>query len=461
MKKDIVIKNISKVLIIVSFIVLAIIVAGKHEPWSDEAQSFLLARDNTIGEMFKYIKYEGTPGLWIFIIKIFILLGGTYETFWILPIFFSVIGLIIFEFKVKCPWYIKVIFPFTYFIFYQYSIVARSYCLVFPALMAIAWIYNKRFEKPILYSIILLFLMNISAHTLVIAGSLFLIFIIDANKDKKLKDKKVIIATILIFIELLLTFLYAVPASDCPNNGNGGANLLHVFSEATLGSNFNILLEFIISVAVLMISIYETDNAKDYQVIEFILLFFPVTLIFLIVIYQGWHIGIIWLLLFTYFIITDKINTRKLVKILVLLICITQIYWTISSVIYDYNNKYSASRDVATFLKENNYEEKTIYGLGYSVTGINPYFEYNLWENRNTSKSFMLWSKNRDYMTNKELIEGKADIYVVSTFYLHLYDDVIEEIENQEYEKYEFYGHTYIKTAIYEPEGYIVYIKKD
>ena len=461
MKKNIVIKNIAKVLIIVSFIVLAIIVAGKHEPWSDEAQSFLLARDNTIGEMFKYIKYEGTPGLWIFIIKIFILLGGTYETFWTLPILFSVIGLIIFEFKVKCPWYIKLIFPFTYFIFYQYSIIARSYCLVFPALMAVAWIYNKRFEKPILYSIILLFLMNISAHTLVIAGSLFLIFIIDADKDKKLKDKKVIIAIILIFIELLITFLYAVPASDCPNNGNGGANLLHVISEATLGSNYNIILEFIISAIVLIISIYETDKAKDHQAIEFILLIFPVTMIFLIIIYQGWHIGILWILLFTYFIITDKINTKKAVKILVLLICITQFYWTISSIIYDYNNKYSASRDVAAFLKENNYEEKTIYGLNYSVTAINPYFEYNLWENKNTSKSFEIWSINKQYMTHEELIEGKADIYVVSKFRSHWFGDVIEELENQEYEKYEFDGHTYIKNAIYEPEGYIVYIKKD
>ena len=58
--------------------------------------------------------------------QIFLSLGGTYQTFYILPIILSTIGLILFEYKIKVPWYIKIIFPFTYFIFYQYTIVARS-----------------------------------------------------------------------------------------------------------------------------------------------------------------------------------------------------------------------------------------------------------------------------------------------------------------------------------------------
>lgn len=56
------------------FIVLSLVIANFHEHWSDEAQSFLLARDNNFSEIFYYIKYEGTPALWVIIIKIFILL---------------------------------------------------------------------------------------------------------------------------------------------------------------------------------------------------------------------------------------------------------------------------------------------------------------------------------------------------------------------------------------------------
>lgn len=459
MIKNLKVRNAIKLIIIILFIILSVVIANEHEPWSDEAQSFLLARDNTIVEIFKYIKYEGSPGLWIFIVKVFILLGGTYETFWILPIFFSTIGLIIFEFKIECPWYIKVLFPFTYFMFYQYSIVIRSYCLVFPALMGVAWIYNKRFKKPFKYALILLVLMNISVHTLTIAGSLYLIFLLDIYKEKKLKDKKIIVACILIFLELFATFLYALPANDCPNNGNGGANLVHVISESTMGSNYNIILELIISIIVLFISIYEKDKEKNYQIIEFIILICPMTLILLFVTYQVWHAGILWMLLFTYYIITDKINEKKAIKVLLVIICITQIYWSISSAIYDYRSSYSASQEVAEFLKENDYEEKTIYGLNYSVTAINPYFEYNLFENKNTPKAFELWSINKNYMSNEELIEGKADIYVISKFRSYWYQDVIRALEIQGYAAYKFNGYTYVKDSIYESEGYTVYIK--
>ena len=40
-------KRIYKILVIVLFIVIAIFVAKTHEHWSDEAQSFLIARDNS------------------------------------------------------------------------------------------------------------------------------------------------------------------------------------------------------------------------------------------------------------------------------------------------------------------------------------------------------------------------------------------------------------------------------
>lgn len=63
-----------KIGIIIVFMVLSLALAKFHEHWSDEAQSFLLARDNSFAEIFHYIKYEGTPALWVIVVKIFILL---------------------------------------------------------------------------------------------------------------------------------------------------------------------------------------------------------------------------------------------------------------------------------------------------------------------------------------------------------------------------------------------------
>lgn len=451
-------KFIGKILIVVLFVIATTFIAIKHEHWSDEAQSFLLARDNSLFELFHYMKYEGTPPLWVLVLKLFIFLGGTYETLFILPILFSTIGLIIFEFKIKAPWYIKTLLPFTYFIFYQYSIVARSYCMIFPILMLVAAIYEKRLEKPILYSIILFFLMNISLHTLIISGSLYLIFLINIFQNKKFKEKKIIIACILIFMELLLACICTLPAEDCTFSPNPGKKIQHIILEATVGSNLEPLAEIII--AILIAGVF-TFTLKKQQIINSFILIVPVMSVLIFITYQGWHIGIIWLILLTIFIINNSINRNIAVKILVTIICLTQIYWSINSANYDINNNYSAAEDVAKYLKENDYEEKLIYGFGYSITAIQPYFDYNIFENRNTDKAFYLWFKNDEEKDLQKLISAEADIYIVSEFYAGLFGDMTRTLLDKGYERKPFEGDTYMKNRIYEAEGYIIYIKGD
>jgi len=40
-------------------------IAYHHEPWGDEAQAWLIARDSSLDDIFfKRLHYEGTPGLW-------------------------------------------------------------------------------------------------------------------------------------------------------------------------------------------------------------------------------------------------------------------------------------------------------------------------------------------------------------------------------------------------------------
>ena len=445
--------------ITIVFAMLCLVISGFHEHWSDEAQSFLLARDNSFSEIFHYIKYEGTPALWVIIIKIFILLGGTYETYYLLPIIFSTIGVAIFEFKIKAPWYIKLLLPFTYFILYQYSIVARSYCLVFPFLMIIASMYHKRLEKPILYSFILLLFMNVSLHTLILSGSLYLLFLIDLFRNKKLKEKKNIIASIIIFLGLLITMLYAMPYEDCGYTPKSSEPVWHTISEATIGSNQSDIVEIIISlIIVITISFVIIKNRSKENFMILAIFLIPVIAVLSIVTYQPWHVGIIFLSLLTYFIITGMLDKEKIIQYLFIIIFAVQIYWSANSILYDMNNLYSSSEIVADFLKEN-CEGSTIYGLGYSTTAIEPYFDHNIFANRNTNKAFNLWSKNNGYYTNEEMLKNKADVYVLSTFYILYYDDIIKALNDEGYTKYMINGYTYSKDHKYEIEGYIIYTK--
>ena len=323
--------------------------------------------------------------------------------------------------------------------------------------MIISGIYEKRLERPILYSIILFIFMNISLHTLMLAGSLHVLFLIDVFRNDSIS--KHIIASVLIFTGLLVTILYIMPKGDCSTNINGGTSIFHIISDATIGNYSNSVLEILIAViigGVLVISL--KDNVEN--IIKLIIFILPVSLILMNITYLVWHVGVIFLALFTYVIITRMID-KKVIRYLFLIIMVVQIYWTGCSINYDINNKYSASKEVARFIKQNNYQEKTIYGLGYSVTSIQPYFETNIFDNRNTDKSFYFWKKDKGYLTEEERIKKIADIYVISTLYKNNYSNEIKILKESNYTKYEFEGYTYIKDSRYEKEGFYVYIKEN
>ena len=326
--------------------------------------------------------------------------------------------------------------------------------------MIIAIIYNKRFEKPILYSIILFLFMNISLHTLVISGSLYLLFLIDLFKNNKYKEKRNIIACIIIFLELLITMLYTLPNKDCSFITHGGSTIWYIISEATIGSQQNEYIDFIIAPIIIGIIIWaiSKNNKAKLNTLTLIILLIPVTSILCLITCHPWHIGIIFLILFTYFIITGMLEKEKIIQYLMLVICIIQIYWSASSSIYDVNNLYSSSKVVADLIKEN-YEDSVIYGLGYSTTAIQPYFDKNIFSNRNTDKSFNLWQINNGYYTEEEMLEKKADIYIISTFYVLNYTDIMKILENAGYHAQMINGFTFVKDKTYEVEGYIIYIK--
>ena len=451
------IKFIVKFVIILLFVMLSLNVSKTHEHWSDEAQSFLLAKDTSFFEMFKYMKYEGTPPLWVLVIKLFIFLGGTYKTFFVLPIIFNTIGLILFEYKVKCPWYIKIIFPFTYFIFYQYTIIARSYSLIFPLLMCIVMLYKSRYKKSFLYALILFIFMNISLHTLIVVGSLYFIYTVDSIKNGKIKNKKIIISIIVIFLELLLTAILTYPAADCSYKINIGRDIFHIISEATVGSDLNKYLEIIITFVVLGIIIFTTNMEKQ---IKLCIILFPVLLVLMFICYKDWHVGIIWLVMFSYLLVTNQINDNRLIKVLVMCILIVQCSWSISSIKYDYNNKYSASLDVYKYLSKYNLENMKIYGFGFAKTSIQGYFDENIFDNKLSDKGFYIWA-----LDNKELpltfaYDSSIDMYIVSMFDLEGYSDIITYLDNNnDYKKMVFEGNTYIKNRLCDVEGFLMYEK--
>lgn len=143
-------------LVIIVYIILSLFLLLSHEPWRDEAQAWLIVRDSpNISSMIRLMGYEGTPALWYFILFPLVKLGLPYFSMAILHFLIALSVVIIFISRAPLPKSQKFLFIFGYYIFYEYSIIARSYVLSVLFLFLIANLHRDRFKKPFLYSLLI------------------------------------------------------------------------------------------------------------------------------------------------------------------------------------------------------------------------------------------------------------------------------------------------------------------
>lgn len=447
--------------ILAVFITLSIIVGLKHEYWADEANAWLIAADSSFIELFtKYMHTDGHPALFHVIIKAFQLFGLSYDNFRIISLIFSTLGVAYFLFKSNYKWYIKVLLPFTYFVFYQYTIVTRGYCLVLLLLGILASLWDKKQEKPIPFTILLILLLSLESYTYLIAGSIYLLYIVEylyEYKRTKKHNKTYIICLIILFISFLLTALYVMPRSDSTFK----PALIPYFLSNTFITSFNtnFIIKIILSIVIAFFGIKVLLKKKD-KMTEAILIMGPLIAFYTIIYCNYWHSGILFILIIFLGWIYNY-SEIKLFNILLVIVCVIQISWSVCSCIYDYNESYSPAKEAAEFIKEYDYENMKIYGMEFYESAINAYFDKNIFYNWNKDLRFFYWSLDSvyyDYKVDYEsLLKNNVDMVVITPTYME-YD---REQLIETYDEYIFRGSTYIQTAKYESMDIYIYVKKD
>jgi len=84
------------VVVFLTYVLLVLLLTLRHEAWADEADSWLIARDSTLGEMFKLLAHGGTPSLWYFVQMPFAKFGFFFVTQGFLNLMIVIIGVGIF-----------------------------------------------------------------------------------------------------------------------------------------------------------------------------------------------------------------------------------------------------------------------------------------------------------------------------------------------------------------------------
>ena len=220
------------------FASLLLVVGAHHEPWFDEAQAWLIARENTPWSLVTTgVRYEGTPALWHGLLWIVQRLGLPYGGLWLVSSSLAVMGAAILLYKSPFPIWLRIGLIFSYFFAYQYSIVARSYALDLLFLPLLAWLFPSRLERPLVYGGVLGLLANTNAHSFMIAGVLAVEMLWTCRMLVLRADKKVIGAVLLTGVLAMAAVVQAWPPRDInfiiPKHGdNPLLNTTILFTEA-------------------------------------------------------------------------------------------------------------------------------------------------------------------------------------------------------------------------------------
>jgi hypothetical protein len=168
--------------ILAIYIVVVASVAAHHEPWRDEADAWLVARDAGPSELWNFLRHGGTPGLWYVLLIPLAKGGAPYGAQEALHVILACASAAIVLFTSPFPRIARVLVPFSYYFGYEYAVIARSYALSVLLLLAIAALHDRRHARPVPYAIAVALLANTNVHSIAIAGLIGLAYLLERGR---------------------------------------------------------------------------------------------------------------------------------------------------------------------------------------------------------------------------------------------------------------------------------------
>ncbi|MDP4120111.1 MAG: hypothetical protein Q8876_03530 [Bacillota bacterium] len=403
----------------VIFLASIVFVSSFHEPWLDETQAWLIARSASIKDLLFLIPhYEVHPPFWSLLLLPFARSGMPVEFgLKFVSIALCAVSVWLIIFKSPFPFALRITIPFTYFFFYQYGVISRTYSMMMLGFVLSAMFYKTRNEHPFRFAISLALICASCIYGTVIAAGIALVWVGELIKKRILVGKfsKIITDYRIISLFALLVFgvfciVVALPYSDTLNSSSppvGGMKLNNLFerflyaitalpADATFyKSYFNYdLLCFqqlsgflyysgvILGAAIMAIIVFFAKSRKKTALFLVPYLMFAVFSAYAYL--MNHHIGIVTMfLLFWFWVVLDEKATLKdfldyagkffknpkLVQVLKhTVICLTgisiiiSVYWTTVASYNDIKQTYGTGRTTAAFIKKYNLQNYKIMG---------------------------------------------------------------------------------------------------
>jgi hypothetical protein len=401
-----------------------------HEKWADEAQAWLLARDLDLRTLwFKELRYEGTPGLWHTILWMAQhWFHAPYAAVGPIGMACATAGVAFMLWKAPFPRPLRYLLAFSYFMVYQYAVIARPYTL-FPLLGFAAACNFKDVKHPERITIALVLLANLTAHGALLAACLGVAYVIEVVKAWPTLEEQTRVRFMLAAAVMLLAFLFLFVVLNPPADVEGlqRTQPRTLFEEASkmwqgvTGAFFDSTAVTLVWLALGVVWCWLRKRP--------IVLILPVAAlgIFYSVV-NGWAhqqgtiflaaiigLWIAWPTQKEEMAFSPRERWTHLAMIVALICLFSYQIWNAAGIIRnDYRYPYCGAEDTAKYLKSVGADRQPIVGYLYGMVAVQAYFDHNILANLPTAYAHHGLPFRGVKLDLKEL-EGLAPEYVVFT----------------------------------------------
>lgn len=420
------------------YILINFIFVFYHEPWRDEAHGWLMPKYLSIKELFIESRYDGHPILWYLILMPFAKLNFPIMTANIISLIVMSITAFLLLFKTKIHDAFKIIILFTIPFIYTYTAIARNYCLIVLILVTIGVFYKKRFEKPIIYSILIALLVH--THSLawgIVAGltMTFHFFELTINQKKHSKNeiKDIIIGLAIIVLSTLLVVF------ELYGKRSGG---YQVYRNSFTGMTVLIMAIIITITFILSFFVYK-QNKKEWFVLAIGYAFQIIIYFFVYSSVINQRFMLVFVLMLFYIILLSNYEPKKqhiigLYAVYLGIMIIFGIPILGNEIYQDIKYPYSSAKEMANYINEKLPNEDIILvdasiitqtigvyldnnnlydfcndkyvGCADSVSYISSEIEKNIYKLDSYKGKYVIISNDKILLDNKKIYETKKSI---------------------------------------------------
>jgi hypothetical protein len=418
-----------------------LVIGAKHEPWADEAQAWMLARDSGFAELlFERVRYEGTPGLWHALLWFVQRAGLDYAQFYLIPVSCALAGAAVVLWRAPLPLWMRLGTVCSYFFGYQFAVVARSYSLDLLLMPLAAWFFAERTARPLRYAVTIGLIANLNTHGFLIAAVLGLELVVQLWRQNRLALGASLAALGVGLSGALLALITAWQPADNGFLDTGTAlplyrllplylgeafiNRVSVFSRTQV-TTYDWLAGLLLTGYVLWATVRFLRAAPTrFLVLGLFLALFGFAAVYA----SPWHSGLLFLVwifaLWTGWPNADQ-NARRALMLPFALVAAAQAIQTVGTGLWDYRETYSPAREVAAVIADTDRRNPgaKIAAFGFKTFAAQPWLPGNPYDNYHggaAKPGYVRWNADEPWKTLpnaarwQAVLDARPDLIVVS-----------------------------------------------